>query len=164
MTRGGNTHSGFRIASTFVISREKNSYASVEVVVYTHLITQHWLVFPKLLLLLDGRRLVDTFPAPPPIPRKRIWRAVKCMYQIWQSYLWGIVSIQETTWGNAGNIFSFTTGLKLAFRCSPCRNDITAKYDIFTYCPKKDNWILDERVENNFIAPLQCRRIYLCVI
>jgi len=41
MTLGGNTHSGFRIASTFVISRENNSYANVEAVVYTHVITQH---------------------------------------------------------------------------------------------------------------------------
>jgi len=41
MTRGGNTHSGFRIASTFVISREKNSYANVGTVVYTHVITLH---------------------------------------------------------------------------------------------------------------------------
>jgi len=37
-----------------------------------------------------------------------------------------------------------------------------AKYDILTYC-QKDNWILDERVENTFTAPLQCRRIYVCV-
>ena len=40
MTRGGNTHSGFRIASTFVISREKYSYANVGVV-YTGVITLH---------------------------------------------------------------------------------------------------------------------------
>ena len=30
MTRGGNTHSGFRIASTSVTLREKNSYAAFE--------------------------------------------------------------------------------------------------------------------------------------
>jgi len=38
MTRGGSTHSGFRIASIFVTSREKNSYANVGVV-YTRVIT-----------------------------------------------------------------------------------------------------------------------------
>jgi len=40
MTREGNTYSGFRIASTFVISREKNSYVNVGVV-YTRVITLH---------------------------------------------------------------------------------------------------------------------------
>ena len=39
-TLGGNSHSGSRIASTFVISREKNSYANVGVV-YTRVITLH---------------------------------------------------------------------------------------------------------------------------
>jgi len=29
MTRGGSTHSGFRIASTIVLLREKNSYANI---------------------------------------------------------------------------------------------------------------------------------------
>jgi len=137
MTRGGNKHSGFRIASTFVISREKNSYANVGFVVYTRVITLYWPVFPKLLLLLEGRRLVDTFPTPPPIPRKRIWWAGKCMYQIWQSHLWGTVSIQQTTWGNAGNIFFFYNRVKACFRCKPCRRDMIAIYDIFTYCQKK---------------------------
>jgi len=40
MTRRWSTHSGFRIASTFVISREKNSYANVQVV-YTRVVTLH---------------------------------------------------------------------------------------------------------------------------
>ena len=40
MTRGGNTHPSFRIASTLVISREKNSYANVGVV-YARVIALH---------------------------------------------------------------------------------------------------------------------------
>jgi len=40
MMRGGNTHSGFRIASTFVISSKKISYANVGFV-YTRVITLH---------------------------------------------------------------------------------------------------------------------------
>ena len=67
MTRGRNTHSGLCIASTFVISREKNSYANFGVV-YTRVITLHYPVFPK--LLLDGRMRVDTFPAS--LPRRRV--------------------------------------------------------------------------------------------
>ena len=166
MTLGGNTHSGFRIASTFVISREKISYANVETVVYTNVITQHWPVIPLLLLLLllDGRRLVDTFPAPPPIPRKRMWWAVKCMYQIWQSYLWGTVSIQQNYMGKCGYFFLHQgwSLLSNAYHTSK----VWSLNMTYSLTAKRDNWILDERVENTFTAPLQCRRIYIymCVI
>jgi len=46
MTRARSTHSGFRIASTFVISREKNSYAYV---VHTCVIHTTLTWFPALL-------------------------------------------------------------------------------------------------------------------
>jgi len=96
MMRGGSKHSGFGIASTFVISREKNSYADV-----VHYIKEEDFIhgcrscvhscnhdaltcFLKLLLLLYSHRTVDSFPTP--LPRRHM-----LMYDGLQVYISDLV-------------------------------------------------------------------------
>jgi len=76
MTHGGSTHFGFRITSTFVVTREKNSYADVvRYIEGEDFIRGCWscvhscnhdalTCFLKLLLLLYSHRIVDFFPTP----------------------------------------------------------------------------------------------------
>ena len=93
MTHGWSTHSGFRITSTFVITREKNSYADVVRYIegedfkrgcWSCVHHDALTCFLKLLLLLYSHRTVNSFPTP--LPRRNV-----LMYDGLQVYLSDLV-------------------------------------------------------------------------
>ena len=87
---------------------------------------------------------------PAPLARRCVWWAAKCMYQIWCSYLWGIVGTQQTTWEM--RVIFFATGLKLASDA----NNATKVWSLnMTYTPTAKRQLDPGRASRNtFTAPL----------